>query len=77
MTETLSSLNTKLEKAQGAYEKLMLGESVVEFEDSNGERVRYNQANRGSLAAYISEIERKIAVLQGMNVPVKPMRVWF
>jgi hypothetical protein len=76
MAETITTLTAKLDRANAAYEKLLLGEAVVEFQDSNGEKIRYAQASAPKLAALISNYERRIAILQGTPSSVKPMRVW-
>lgn len=76
MAETLATLQEELALAKAARGKLLRGEAVAEWQDSNGERVRYQQANRGALSTYISDLERKIAILMGENSSVKPMRVF-
>lgn len=47
----------KLQAAQDAYDKLLNGEAVAEFQDQNGERVRYTSANASRLLARIKELE--------------------
>lgn len=63
-----------LTDAERAYHKLMTGTAVVEFRDSNGETVKYNNANRRELAAYIEQLKRELGMLpRGTG----PMTVWF
>lgn len=62
-----------LESARAAYHRLMVGESVAEFKDQNGESVRYTAANSSKLAAYIRQLEVEL----GLAAPSRPMGVWF
>lgn len=56
----MATLAERLNAAEEAYEALLLGKSVVEFRDSNGEMVRYGLANRGALAAHIQSLKQQI-----------------
>lgn len=60
-----------LAAAKAAQHKLLTGSAVAEFKDQNGETVRYHGANRGSLASYIADLERRVAGRSGSG----PMRV--
>lgn len=51
-----------LEEAELAYHKLATGRAAVEFRDSNGETIRYTQANMADLAKYIELIKSKLGV---------------
>ena len=55
------TLQQRLTEAEDAYHKLQIGESAAEVRDSNGESVRYTQANQGRLRAYIAELKAQIA----------------
>lgn len=77
MAETVETLKTRLAEARSVRHKLMMGQSAVEVQDSNGERIRYTQASAGKLSAYISELESQIASLEKTSQPVRPARVWF
>ena len=55
------TLQQRLAEAEEAYHKLQIGESAAEVRDSNGESVRYTQANQGRLRAYIAELKAQIA----------------
>lgn len=65
-----------LTDAQEAYHALLIGESVAEFRDQNGEIVKYTPANRNALASYIARLEKALGIGQ---VPgsSRPMQVWF
>lgn len=65
-------LKAILKDAKDAYHDLMTGRSTVEFVDQNGERVRYQPANAFRLAAYIQDLEHKIAGGGASG----PMRIW-
>ncbi len=56
-----ATLAERLVEAEAAYHKLQIGESVAEVRDSNGESVRYTQANQGRLRAYIADLKAQIA----------------
>lgn len=72
---TTLTLAEKLVQAEAAYHALMIGESVREVVDQNGERVVYTAANAARLAQYIAELKASIA-----NTSLsyrKPLRVYF
>lgn len=46
-----------LEQAQQAYNDYLTGKAVVEFQDQNGERVRYNAVNVNLLVSRIRELD--------------------
>lgn len=46
----------RLHEANTAYHALMIGQSLVEVTDQNGERVRFTAAKRADLYAYIQEL---------------------
>lgn len=48
---------TRLTKAEAAYDALMTGKSVKKFVDQNGEQVEYSAANIDALKAYIQQIK--------------------
>lgn len=61
--------NVLLEQAETAYHSLMLGKSVVELKDSNGEAIRYTPAQAGNLAKYIAELKRDLGLVS--NSPLR------
>lgn len=65
---------TMLDEAQSAYHALMLGQSVAEFRDQNGERVVYHRADSAKLLIYINSLKKELGLTAP---PVGPMRVWF
>jgi len=77
--ETLQELEKKLDEANKAYHALMTGTAIVEVEDQNGERVRFNQTSRGVLYTYIQQLKTEIGYFCPMEVPtVKgPMGFFF
>lgn len=68
----MATLQEQLDEARQAFHDLNIGKAVRVFVDQNGERVEYTVANRGSLSAYISDLQRQI---NGGSHP-GPMRVW-
>lgn len=58
---TLQQLTERLERAELAYDALMVGESARVVVDSNGERVEYTSANATRLEAYIEKLKWQIA----------------
>lgn len=56
----------KLAEAESALHKLNTGQSVAEFVDQNGERVRFTAANRSALRSYIAELTSQIS---GLGTP--------
>lgn len=65
-------LNTALEEAEAAYHALLMGQSVAELRDSNGELVRYTPANATRLAAYIASLKIQLGISC-----LGPARPWF
>lgn len=57
----MATLQERLDEAESAYHDLVIGKSVVELRDANGEDMRYTAANRASLAAYIADLKRQIS----------------
>lgn len=51
------------------YHLLLTGQTAVEFQDQNGERVRYTAANSARLLAYIGTL----AAALGINNPFVPV----
>lgn len=71
----MAATQQMLDDAQAAYHRLLLGESVAEFRDQNGETVRYTAASRSALATYIEQLKAQLG-LSKRNASA-PMRVWF
>jgi len=47
----------ELAEARAAYHRLMMGKSVREVRDQNGETVTYTVANAAKLLSYIRQLE--------------------
>lgn len=73
---TVQQMQVWLVEAENAYHALQTGASVVEAQDSNGERVRYTSANASRLKAYIEDLKLQIAGLAttASRYPLRP--VW-
>ncbi|MGA1831685.1 gpW family head-tail joining protein [Rhizobium wenxiniae] len=56
-----AQLQAYLIEAEEAYRELLLGKAVAEVRDSNGESVRYTQANVSRLRSYIAELKAQLA----------------
>jgi hypothetical protein len=74
--ETLEQLTKNIAEARAAYHRLLVGSSVRELMDQNGERVQYTPANRGALSAYISGLQARIDAMSGVPSSLGPMEVW-
>ena len=68
----MADLTTQLAEAEAAYHALMLGQSVAELRDSNGELIRYTPANAGRLQAYIQSLKQQIGLLTTSG-PARPI----
>lgn len=71
------TLQERLTEAENAYHAVMIGSGVAEVRDSNGESVRYTQANASRLRAYILELKAQIAAEEAgkpqQRGPLNPM----
>lgn len=52
----------RLQEAEAAYHRLMIGTSFVEVRDANGEMIRYKPADATKLAAYIQALKRLVGL---------------
>ena len=71
----MATIQARLLEAQSAYHDLQIGKAVASVRDQNGEEVRYTQANRNDLIAYITALQNMIT-----PVPIEttgPMRLFF
>ena len=55
-------LQAKLLAAETAYHDLMVGRSVVELRDQNGELVRYTPASAQRLQVYVQSLRRQLGL---------------
>lgn len=56
-----ATLSERLANAEAALDRLLTGASVVEVQDSNGERVRYTAARVADLQTYVARLRRELA----------------
>lgn len=74
----MATLQELLTEAEGAYHDLQIGKAVSVARDSNGEEIRYTQANRNDLLAYVTSLRNQIAAAAGKPIAVLgPMRFRF
>ncbi len=71
------SVTDMLAEARAAYHDLQIGKAVASARDSNGEEIRYTQADRTALAGYIASLEAQLAAPSGCPPIVGPMRLRF
>ena len=69
----MADLTIQLAEAEAAYHALMIGQSVAELRDQNGELVRYTPANAGRLLAYIATLKQQL----GLSGSFAPGRAFF
>lgn len=69
----LATLQTRLSEAQDARHALATGQRVVEVM-RDGKRMRFQESNKGDLAAYIDEITTSIADLEAPTTGALPRR---
>ena len=64
----------RLEAAQTAYDAIVMGESIRELRDQNGEMVSYGRPDLPRLAALIRTLERQVASPRyGTDGPLRPV----
>ena len=74
----MPTLAERLIEAEQALHMLLLGQSVVEVRDANGESVRYTAGNVSRIRLYIAELKALIAAESGVSVAkLGPMRPIF
>lgn len=62
----------RLVQAEEAYHRLMLGQSLVECRDANGDMAVYARADAARLKAYIEVLKREVAGSTACNGPINP-----
>lgn len=67
---TTAELQARLTAAENAYHDLMIGHSVAELRDQNGEMVRYTPASVARLSAYIEQLKVELK-LKNPSAPAK------
>ena len=77
----MSTMTTedKLTEAQNALHQLIMGRSVAKVTLPSGQEVSYTQTNIEDLRAYISELERELAIENGQAAPrrYRPIKFGF
>ena len=74
----MATLQELLIEAKNAYHDLQLGKAPASVRDSNGEEIRYTQANPANLIAYINSLQNEIAAASGqLTTTIGPMRFRF
>lgn len=68
-------LRARLQEAELAYHRLLIGHSAVEFKDQNGELVRYTPASAVRLQAYIRSMKAELGEIH--VAAIAPARAWF
>ena len=68
-----AELEARLAAAETAYLNLMIGHSVAEFRDQNGETVRYTPASISRLSAYIDQLKIEL----GQKKPSAPAKEYY
>lgn len=59
----VATLQARLAEAEAAYHKLMIGKLVVEIHHGAGETMRFAQAEKEKLLAYINDLKGQLAAL--------------
>lgn len=75
MAVDTQTLQTRLTEAEAAYHSLLVGTSVAELRDHNGELMRFTPANAGRLLAYITSLKQQLGLLPRNSMA--PGRGWF
>lgn len=70
---TTAEIQARLTAAETAYHNLMIGHSVAELRDQNGEMVRYTPASVARLSAYIDQLRIEL----GLKKPSAPARAFY
>ncbi len=68
-------LQTRLNEAEQAYHSLMIGASVAEIRDHNGEVMRFTPPNAPKLLAYITSMKMQLGLIS--PGALAPGRGWF
>lgn len=71
--EEIAALKARIAVLEARYDALMSGGAVVEFQDQNGEKVRYSSANAGKLLAYINELKAQLDCSFARTYRPRPM----
>jgi hypothetical protein len=79
--EECAILLKRTERAEAAYDDLLVGDSVRVLVDQNGERMEFTSANRAALATHIQSLKRDYGNECSLDTSAKsssgPMRFLF
>jgi hypothetical protein len=77
----IATLQSRLTEAENALHQINLGQNVAEIWHGNNERMRFNNANLGTLRAYIAELKGQLAALgvqvSGYGRRIRARQVYF
>lgn len=57
----MATLQERLTEAETALHDALIGKSVREIRDSNGESIAYTAVNTAKLSAYIADLKRQVS----------------
>jgi hypothetical protein len=72
----VATLRLRLSEAEDALHKVSIGKAVTVIGEG-GNSVTYSRVNRNELVAYISQLKRQIAALEGHPVRRGPVQFVF
>ena len=75
-TEERATLEARRVEAEAAYHTLLIGGTVREFHDQNGERVVYSSSNRAGLIGYINLLRHQLGMCPMQGVVARPAGVF-
>jgi len=59
--EQCAKLKKRIDRAESAYDDLLVGDSVRVLVDQNGERMEFTSANRPALGTHIQSLKQEYA----------------
>jgi hypothetical protein len=71
----MATVQEQLLEARSAYHDLQIGKAVASVRDQNGEEIRYTQASRNDLLAYIGSLQNQVT--PSTTCTLGPMRFSF
>jgi len=73
----LPTLRFRLAEAELALHKLTVGKLIVEIDVEGKGGSKYTAANRADLEAYVGDLKRQVAALEGTPVRRGPFQMGF
>lgn len=74
--QQIATYTAQLQEAESAYHSVMVGGSVREFTDQNGEKIVYSGANRTALIGYINYLRSLLGLGPMQGLITAPMGVY-